>query len=527
MIPKILHFTWKTTALTGAMRRYFERWRALHLGWDIRLWTDETMRAFVGDTYPELLATYDGYGRMIERADAFRYMVLDALGGVYSDLDVEPLRPIDELAERFDGFVGVEPAEHIAGDRIHAGVPFLLSNAFMGSVPKYALWRDLLARLPGLADQETFFATGPSMLTATVLRTAPADRPTLLLPGVWSPLRDGGLPTRGDAVLVGRLKGVAPLMEGADGPLVSHKWLTTWVKWHERHSPFQVVVQTPTHIKWWLRRLTHPALAAVRIPDPSRAYTDQRIAPATPGPSVFVGVRLDGDDRLDPSLAASLAALSYPPRLRQVGVVSAAEGEVAREAARRSVAEGLPEAAFLVFAGDAVDAPAAVPRDALGRRAGRNNLLIERGAALADKVVLVGGEARQFPANTVEVLLGAGRPLVAANPRRADGSPEPSVFRYGKAPNFRTLWKSGGRSGAVRAEPEFRMLPDAERAFAVVVADGVGDHLLLIDSGAIRAGAHFAADRYKLHRNGEALGIMARDLGFEAAALPGLVVTTV
>jgi len=94
------------------------------------------------------------------------------------------------------------------------------------------------------------------------------------------------------------------------------------------------------------------------------------------------------------------------------------------------------------------------------------------------------------------------------------------------APNFRTLWKSGGRVGVVDGNPAFRMLPDAQRAFAIVPVDGVGDQFVLLDATAVRAGLRFAVEPYKLHRNGEAVGIMARDLGFEAAALPNLVVTT-
>jgi len=134
MIPRRLHFTWKSETLPPVMQRYLDAWKRLHPDYEITLWTDATMRAFVAEAWPELLGTYDAYPKMIQRADAFRYMVLGKLGGVYADLDVEPFQPIDRLLDLMC-FVGVEPLEHIGTDRIHQGVPLLMSNAFMARCP--------------------------------------------------------------------------------------------------------------------------------------------------------------------------------------------------------------------------------------------------------------------------------------------------------------------------------------------------------------------------------------------------------
>ena len=98
MIPRRLHFTWKSETLPPVMQRYLDAWKRLHPDYEITLWTDATMRAFVAEAWPELLGTYDAYPKMIQRADAFRYMVLGKLGGVYADLDVEPFQPIDDGA---------------------------------------------------------------------------------------------------------------------------------------------------------------------------------------------------------------------------------------------------------------------------------------------------------------------------------------------------------------------------------------------------------------------------------------------
>jgi hypothetical protein len=516
MIPKILHFTWKTEALPRVMGRYFARWRALHPGWETRLWTDVSMRAFVVETYPDLVAVYDGYPMMIQRADAFRYLVLKHFGGVYADLDVEPIEPIDRLAE-LPAFIGVEPLEHVVSDRIHAGLPFQLTNAFMGAEPDHPLFRLIVGLLPELMDQKVFYSTGPAMVTAALLRLPMDERPVLLLPKIWSPLRDGGMPTRGDTHLRQMLSGVGTVLD-IDKTLVSHKWMTTWVKWNQRYTPLQDIGQLPSRFKWWVRRrFIHRELGGVVIPDPSRPYTDQRPAPAAVAQKVFIGIRLGGDKPLDPELAAALTALDYPKEMLIFGIDSEAMGEAAQAAVRHSIAGALGTDAEIAFAEPQSG-------DAVASRAAANNRLLARGVAAAPKVLLVGGGVRQAPADSLGRLLGVERPIVAATLMDEAGEPDIAVFRYNWGPDFRTLYKLGGISGQVRRDPHFRYVPADQRAFPLFALDGVGDDFVLIDKAAIVADARFAEAPYKLHLNGEAFAIMARDLGFESAALTGLVV---
>jgi hypothetical protein len=61
------------------------------------LWTDAKSREFIAKEYPWFLDTYDDYRYPIQRADAIRYFILHHFGGVYLDLDVGCLRPLDPL----------------------------------------------------------------------------------------------------------------------------------------------------------------------------------------------------------------------------------------------------------------------------------------------------------------------------------------------------------------------------------------------------------------------------------------------
>lgn len=61
------------------------------------LWTDASSREFIAEHYPWFLDSFDDYSYPIQRADAIRYFVLHHHGGVYVDLDVGCLRPLDPL----------------------------------------------------------------------------------------------------------------------------------------------------------------------------------------------------------------------------------------------------------------------------------------------------------------------------------------------------------------------------------------------------------------------------------------------
>lgn len=480
MIPRLLHFTWKTPDLPRQMAAYYEQWQRLHPDWEVRLWTDASMRDFVAEAYPDFLPVYDGYPKMIQRADAFRYLVLGRLGGIYSDLDVEPLQSCEALIG-LDCFVGVEPLEHIGPDRWHQGVPVLFSNAFMGSVPGHPFWQAICRTMPDLLDQEVFYSTGPSMVTAVGLKLPRAQRPVLLLPEVWSPLLSNGRRGHSDAALKRSLTGVAELVEATGGTLVSHKWHTTWVPFHKRQTRYGELFQLPTRLKWWLRKRQYPELAAARIPDPATPYFEQDLAPFEDRPMVQIMVRA-GADGLSEALAAALEGLSYPVDRRNVTVIEGRAGSAA----------------------------------AL-------NLCLDATSEDAEFVLLVDGRVRDIPPDAIEQMLAARRPVVAANcVDEAGADADPALFRYKDGGSFKVLYKDGGRSGQVQRQPHFRKRLSEQKVFSMLPLDGVGESFVLVRRDVIAAGVRFAETPYKLHLGGEGFGIMARDKGFEVAGLPGL-----
>lgn len=172
-IPRILHqiFFSPNNEIPADYLHYRETWRQHHPDWELRIWHESECRQFMEAHYPGYLSLYDGYPHRIQRIDAIRYFILDRLGGVYADMDIECLKPIDPLLEGYEVVLG----------RSIGGV----TNAIMGSVPGHPLWAEVHASLPRHAQpappsrlpwrQEPMGvyvgrSTGPIMLSQCVTR---------------------------------------------------------------------------------------------------------------------------------------------------------------------------------------------------------------------------------------------------------------------------------------------------------------------------------------------------------------------
>ena len=172
LVPRIIHQTWRDDALPDRLASFRAAWQRLHPEWAYRFWTDETARMFVGDHYPWFLETYDAYRSPIMRVDAARYLWMYHFGGVYADLDLEPLQPLDHLLNNSDGpqlSMAREPASH----SLLYGKPLIVSNAFLASTPGHPAWQEVLDLLvERRAWPDPLAATGPFLLTDLYLRSS-------------------------------------------------------------------------------------------------------------------------------------------------------------------------------------------------------------------------------------------------------------------------------------------------------------------------------------------------------------------
>ena len=165
-IPKIIHQTWKDTQVPDKWRDYVDSWKRLHPHWEYRLWTDKDARCFIAEHHPEFLPKFDAYPLNIQRADAIRYFVLYKYGGLYVDMDVESLRPIDDLLACRRVVIAPEPAFLLP----HFGRQEMVTNAIMASVPEHPFFLSAMRRLQSqrarsyVENRDALTTTGPFMI---------------------------------------------------------------------------------------------------------------------------------------------------------------------------------------------------------------------------------------------------------------------------------------------------------------------------------------------------------------------------
>eukprot|EP00882_Tetradesmus_deserticola_P011747 GHRQ01012429.1.p1 GENE.GHRQ01012429.1~~GHRQ01012429.1.p1 ORF type:complete len:265 (+),score=28.99 GHRQ01012429.1:96-890(+) len=154
--PKLIHQTVKSKAqLSCQQRKVIASWRALNPGYSHRLWDDADIQRFMQQFYPELVPSpFNDFVSGAERSDLWRVLVLHKMGGVYADMDVQCLKPIDEWNADHDHdaavLLGVE--NYDAGRR-H---PLHVVNWVLAAAPGHPL----LGSMPGVvlrAVQRQFF----------------------------------------------------------------------------------------------------------------------------------------------------------------------------------------------------------------------------------------------------------------------------------------------------------------------------------------------------------------------------------
>ena len=157
-IPRVIHQTWKDNNIPPEWQAARQSCLDIHPGYEYKLWTDASSEAFVEAHYPKLAHTYRNYPYVIQRADAIRYAILHHYGGLYIDLDIVCLHPLDFL--RTYGFV------------MPKTWPVGFSNDFLAGAPKHPFLEQMVSSLPS-KNWELFskyatvmFSTGPMFVTA-------------------------------------------------------------------------------------------------------------------------------------------------------------------------------------------------------------------------------------------------------------------------------------------------------------------------------------------------------------------------
>lgn len=159
-VPKIIHRVWKNTDVTDGPNFFWSPWlkhfpepEYTHM-----LWTDERARALIASDFPWFLPYFDSYRFDIERADAIRPFVLLKYGGLYADMDYEPLQNFWEHIPKGRPAFVESPYKYDAE----------LQNSLFSSPPGHPLMKIMTSLMKDTHGQPVFKSTGPQFLDKVI-----------------------------------------------------------------------------------------------------------------------------------------------------------------------------------------------------------------------------------------------------------------------------------------------------------------------------------------------------------------------
>lgn len=162
--PKIIHqiFGLWDDKIPREIQRRMDVWKKLHPDYIYILWDKKKCRNFIKLNFDWFLSIYDNYPYNVQRADAIRYFILYTYGGIYSDIDLEPVKSITPLLEKYKSkgcLLYKSPNSE------------LLLNDFMISKPNIIFWKKVINELISKHNFNSFskhliiyYTTGPLLL---------------------------------------------------------------------------------------------------------------------------------------------------------------------------------------------------------------------------------------------------------------------------------------------------------------------------------------------------------------------------
>ena len=166
----IIHQIWfnlsfNSKKLFKKFEKYQTSWIVKNCNWRHMLWNEKTALEFMKYKFPEYVDMYLSYKHKIQRIDVLRYFLLYEYGGIYVDMDLECICPIDVFRKEFNKDIYfVETNNKAFGVKV--------SNLLMFSVPKHIFWKVLFIELNNAQHTPWFYSkhlqimytTGPAFL---------------------------------------------------------------------------------------------------------------------------------------------------------------------------------------------------------------------------------------------------------------------------------------------------------------------------------------------------------------------------
>ena len=180
-IPRIIHQTWSGDAIPTQFSPWVRSWMDQNPNWQYWFWTDKDIRCFIARHFADYLSLYDRYIYNINRADVMRYFVLYEHGGLYADIDMECVKPLDDITEGHACLLTEENHAHnyVVNRRYP---PACVINCLMASRAKHPFFGEVIKELPVQkkkgSDGDVLTQTGPFLLDRVLRKFLTTQRPS-------------------------------------------------------------------------------------------------------------------------------------------------------------------------------------------------------------------------------------------------------------------------------------------------------------------------------------------------------------
>ena len=162
-IPRIVYQSWISRTMAPNMKDNLNKWRSMNRkSYEFIFFDDNEQRDWMKENCTEYWSAWNAIQLPAARADLFRYCILYVNGGVWSDVDIVPLHPLNDFINHDS------PAELIV---VHdGGMPGdeFLYNAFLAAVPRHPVLKramDIVKEHHKLRFEEgAVMVTGPHVL---------------------------------------------------------------------------------------------------------------------------------------------------------------------------------------------------------------------------------------------------------------------------------------------------------------------------------------------------------------------------
>ena len=128
LIPRIIHLTFKE--YNEKINFIIECWKNLNPDYEIKIYNDIDNDNFINSCYPEYLDVYNNFPKKICKIDFIRLLYLDKYGGIYSDIDILPLKSLNNLLNISNTILCCEDNSN----SLKFNKKYIISNALIMSV---------------------------------------------------------------------------------------------------------------------------------------------------------------------------------------------------------------------------------------------------------------------------------------------------------------------------------------------------------------------------------------------------------